>query len=71
MGRSVAADDRRLHDCRWLNRSHLGRRLGLGVGVRGWLFTLAVMVAPVPLLFHEPFITRVVIPLLQAIGAVS
>jgi alginate O-acetyltransferase complex protein AlgI len=51
-------------------RSHLGRRLGLGRGWRGRLFAGVVLLGPAPLLFHPPFVERVVVPFLQAIGAV-
>jgi hypothetical protein len=51
-------------------RSRLGRRLGLARGRRGWLFAAVVLLAPAPLLFHLPFVERVVVPFLQAIGAV-
>jgi hypothetical protein len=46
--------------------SRLGRRLGLGGGVTGWLFCLAVTAAPVELLFHSPFLEHVVVPMLRA-----
>lgn len=52
-----------------VERSHTGRRLGLGKGLPGWLFTVAITLGPVPLLFHPPFLERVVIPLLGALGA--
>ena len=50
-------------------RSKPGRRLGLGAGPRGWGFTIAVTALPVPLLFHYPFVTRIIVPFLAAIGA--
>jgi len=53
-----------------LERSCWGRAAGLGHGVRGWLFCLAVLVIPCPLLFHPPFVMRVVVPFLHAIGGV-
>lgn len=49
-------------------RSRLGRDLGLGHGLRGWLFTLLVTAGPVFWLFHPPFITHVILPMLTAIG---
>jgi alginate O-acetyltransferase complex protein AlgI len=52
-------------------RSRLGRLLGLGAGLRGWLFNLAAVTIPLPLLFHEPFLTRIIVPFMQAIGAAS
>ncbi|HXB61096.1 MAG TPA: DCC1-like thiol-disulfide oxidoreductase family protein [Candidatus Acidoferrales bacterium] len=50
-------------------RGRFGRRIGLGHGVGGWLFTLLVTVGPVYWLFHPPFITHVILPMLTAIGA--
>jgi alginate O-acetyltransferase complex protein AlgI len=37
--------------------------------ISGWLFTMIVVAGPVFWLFHPPFVTRVIIPFLQAIGA--
>ncbi|HEY1785495.1 MAG TPA: MBOAT family protein, partial [Pirellulales bacterium] len=54
-----------------LERGRIGRRLGLTAGLRGWLFTLAVVTLPLPLLFHAPLLARVILPFLQAIGAVT
>jgi alginate O-acetyltransferase complex protein AlgI len=50
-------------------RSHFGRRLELRRGLRGRAFTLAILAAPLPMLFHGPFIDRVFIPFMHAIGA--
>jgi alginate O-acetyltransferase complex protein AlgI len=52
-----------------LERSRPGHRAGLGRGLRGRLFMAAVVAGPAPLLFHAPFLTRVVIPFLQVLGA--
>lgn len=49
-------------------RSALGRALNLGRGFAGWLFAVAVVVAPSPLLFHPPFVRGVVVPFLRALG---
>ncbi len=49
--------------------TRFGRRLGLGAGLRGWLFTVVVVACPVFWLFHPPFVERVILPMLQAIGA--
>ena len=49
-------------------RSVLGRRLGLGKGFRGWLFTLMCSGAPAFWLFHPAFITNVILPMLHVIG---
>jgi D-alanyl-lipoteichoic acid acyltransferase DltB (MBOAT superfamily) len=50
-------------------RSAIGRRLGLGHGARGWIFATVTAAAPAVLLFPPPFIHRVVVPMLGAIGA--
>jgi hypothetical protein len=54
-----------------VEHSRFGRRLGLGRGIVGWLFAAVMIVGPAGLLFHPPFITRVVIPMLEAIQAVQ
>jgi predicted DCC family thiol-disulfide oxidoreductase YuxK len=51
-------------------RSALGRRLGLGHGRRGWLFMLACTAGPTVWLFHRPFVQNIILPMLQAIGAI-
>jgi len=50
-------------------RTPQGRRLGLGRGWRGWLFTLFVTAVPAFWLFPPPFVRHVVLPMLAAIGA--
>jgi alginate O-acetyltransferase complex protein AlgI len=52
-------------------RSAVGRRIGLGHGLRGWAFTMAVLLAPLPLLFHPPFVNNVAVPFLQAIAVAN
>jgi hypothetical protein len=52
----------------FVERSRLGRWLGLGHGWRGWLFAALVLAAPAGLLFHPPFIRNIVLPFLQALG---
>jgi hypothetical protein len=54
-----------------IERSATGRRLGLGRGWRGWLFAMAVLVVPVRLLFHAPFVVGVVVPFMHTLGAIS
>ena len=51
-------------------RTRLGRRLGLGSGWRGWLFTALVAAGPAFWLFPPPFVRRVVLPMLAVIGAI-
>ena len=50
-------------------RSPIGASLGLGRGWRGWLFTAVALLLPVRLLFHDPFVTRIAVPFMQACGA--
>ena len=49
--------------------TRVGRRIGLGRGWRGWLFTMTLAAAPAGLLFHPPFIHHVILPMLHALGA--
>jgi len=51
-------------------RTRLGRRLGLGRGWRGRLFTILVTAGPVFWLFHPPFVHNVILPMLAALGAI-
>lgn len=51
-------------------RSRLGKRVGLGGGWRGRLFAAVVLIGPAVLLFHPPFVVRVVVPFLEVLGAV-
>ena len=50
-------------------RSAVGRRLGLGQGATGRLFTLAALALPAYGLFHPPFVYGVILPFMGAIGA--
>jgi predicted DCC family thiol-disulfide oxidoreductase YuxK len=52
-----------------VERSSTGMRLGLGKGLRGWLFTMILVGAPAFWLFHPPFVRQVILPFLQALGA--
>jgi predicted DCC family thiol-disulfide oxidoreductase YuxK len=52
-----------------LERSPFGRRIGLGQGLRGRFFALAVTAGPAFWLFHPPFIHNVILPMFKAIGA--
>ena len=52
-----------------LERSRIGRRMGLRAGWRGRVFALLVVAAPAFWLFHPPFIRNVILPMLTAIGA--
>jgi Membrane bound O-acyl transferase family len=50
-------------------RSALGKRVGFGSGVRGWLFVAICAGVPAFILFHPLFVSRVILPFLEAIGA--
>lgn len=52
-----------------LERSRIGRRMSLRKSPRGRLLCGAVVLAPVGLAFHRPFVERVVVPMLQALGS--
>ncbi len=49
----------------FVERSRWGRGLVLGRGLGGWLFAAAVLLIPAGLLFHAPFIDRVILPMLH------
>jgi predicted DCC family thiol-disulfide oxidoreductase YuxK len=49
-------------------RSTYGRRIGLGRGWRGWLFTMVVTAGPAYWLFPPPFVYRVVLPMLAPLA---
>jgi hypothetical protein len=49
----------------FVERSSVGQGLGLGKGPRGWLFTMGVLLGPVVLIFHPPFVREVVLPFLD------
>jgi len=53
-----------------IERSPLGHQLGLGSGWSGRLFAAVVLVAPVGLLFHRPFVVGVIVPFMRALGAI-
>lgn len=52
-----------------VERSTFGRRVGLARGPTGWLFTMLVLIIPAPILFHTPFLQRIVVPFMRAVGA--
>jgi alginate O-acetyltransferase complex protein AlgI len=52
-----------------VERTRAGRRAGLGRGWRGRAFVAAALVLPLPLLFHQPFVTGIVVPFMSALGA--
>ncbi|HUE69945.1 MAG TPA: MBOAT family protein [Pirellulaceae bacterium] len=52
-----------------LQRSAVAKRLGLDAGWRGWGVAMFVVFAPAGLLFHGPWRQNVILPLMEAIGA--
>lgn len=48
-------------------RSRVGRRIGLGRSVIGRMYCAGVVLGPVGLLFHRPFIEHIVVPMLRAL----
>ncbi len=50
-------------------RTRFARSSHLNHGVGGWVMTAAFVMGPLPLLFHQPFLIRVVLPFLTAVGA--
>jgi hypothetical protein len=48
-----------------IERSRAGVAAGLGRGLRGWLWVLGFTVLPLPVLFHAPFVGRVIVPMLK------
>lgn len=50
-------------------RTRLACRLGLGRGPRGWAFMMLCVAAPVGLLFHVPFVERVMLPFFHFLHA--
>jgi hypothetical protein len=53
-----------------LERSSLGKMLALRGGISGWVFMAAMTAGPAFWLFHPPFVMRVVLPFMRAIGAI-
>ena len=53
-----------------VQRSRWARAAGLERGALGWGFTMLLLAGPARLLFHDAFMDRVVLPLMETIGAV-
>lgn len=53
----------------WFEKSAIGRALRLGQGARGRMWTMLVTLAPVPLLFHPAFVTKVMTPFFSTLAA--
>ena len=54
-----------------VSRSRLGKRLGLQSGLRGRLFAAAALLVPLGLLFHSAFVLEIVLPFMNAMGALE
>ncbi len=52
-----------------LERSTLGRQLGLQRGAAAWIFMVVITAGPAFWLFHPPFVLRVILPFMRAIHA--
>jgi hypothetical protein len=52
-----------------VERSSLGKRLGLRKGIRGWSFMVVCTAGPLFWLFHPPFVLHVIIPFMKATRA--
>jgi alginate O-acetyltransferase complex protein AlgI len=50
-----------------MEKSAMGRRLGLGGGLRGRMFAFAIAGSPIFILFPPSFVANVVIPMIKAI----
>jgi hypothetical protein len=50
-------------------RSRWGRKAGLGQGAAGWLFAMLALTLPASILFHRPFVERIILPFMRALGA--
>jgi len=50
-----------------VERSPIGHAIALRSGWRGRLFTFVVALTPIGLLFHPPFVLRVIVPFLHAL----
>jgi hypothetical protein len=53
-----------------MERSGPGRTVGLARGGRGRISVLLLVVLLAPVLFHPPFVHRIVIPFMRALGAI-
>jgi hypothetical protein len=52
-----------------VERSSLGKQLGLRQNIRGWIFMAAFTAGPVFWLFHPAFVRNVILPFMHAIGS--
>jgi Membrane bound O-acyl transferase family len=54
-----------------VEKSALGKRLGLGSGIRGWFWTALCTLSPVTLLFHAPFVHNVIVPFFEFLAGIA
>jgi hypothetical protein len=52
-----------------IERSAVARQMGIGSGRPARAFTILVVAGPLLLLFHRPFVERVIVPFMRAAGA--
>ncbi len=55
----------------FLERSQFGRRAGLATGWIGRMFAWVVVLGFAPLLLHRPFVERIIVPFVGALGELS
>ena len=53
-----------------IERSRFGRQVGLGSHWQGRWFAIVILVAPVILLFHRPFVVGIIVPFMRVLGAI-
>lgn len=53
----------------FVERSPVGKSIGLGKGWRGWLFAILILALPAYGLFHPPFIRTIILPFMHDLGA--
>jgi hypothetical protein len=54
----------------FVERSRIGKAVGLTHGWRGWLFTMIALLLPAYGLFHPPFVRNIILPFMHALGAI-
>ena len=54
-----------------IERSRVGRSIGLGAGLVGRIFCVAALLLPLPLLFHRPFVCNVIVPFLAELRSLT
>jgi len=54
-----------------VSRSGTGRRLGIQRGFRGWIYAMTLLALPLPCLFPPSFIHEIILPFMNATGALE